>query len=79
MDTPVTAALINLSIPSIGEIWPGQGGRFGALVGGKNGKPFFALIVPTDARAHFKNVELGTYGKDVTGATSKTASYASTA
>lgn len=60
------------NLPRIGLIWPEQGGRFGGITGGKEGIPFSAIIVPTDPRAHFKDVALGTYRTDVTGATSKT-------
>lgn len=59
------------NIPALGSPWPGQGGIYAAHVRGHDGEPDYYLIVPTDERAHFNGVTLGTSGKDVTGATSK--------
>ncbi len=55
-------------VPRIGEIWKGQGGRMGGLVKGVNGKPDSVLILPTDERAFFTDVEWGPRGKEVLGA-----------
>lgn len=52
----------------IGEIWKGQGGRVGGLVKGVNGKPDSVLILPTDERAFYTDVEWGPRGKEVLGA-----------
>lgn len=68
---------ITLTLPRIGAEWPGQGGIFAGLVGGKEG-PFFALIMPTDPAASFEEVELGTYGTLVEGADSKSDGLANT-
>lgn len=70
--------LVVLNVQRIGALWPEQGGRFGGITGGKEGIPFGAIIVPEDKRAHFENVALGTYDKNVTGARSRTDGRANT-
>lgn len=68
---------VTLNLPRIGAEWPGKGGIFAGLVGGKD-SPFFALILPTDPAASFEEVELGTYGTHVEGADSKSDGLANT-
>lgn len=55
-------------VPRIGEVWAGQGGRVGGVVRGSNGKPDSILILPTDERAFFTDVNWGPRGVEVPGA-----------
>lgn len=66
-----TNAITTLNLPRVGLIWPEHHGFFCGITGGQEGRPFYALILPDDARVHFEDVELGTYGIDVEGAKSK--------
>ena len=56
--------------PRIGESWKGQGGIYVGVGRGYDCMPDHRLILPTDPKAIFKKRALGTYGVDVTGATS---------
>ena len=56
--------------PAIGEYWAGQGGEFAGLVRGRDGAPDYHLILATDPKAIFTKRAIGTYGTDVTCATS---------
>lgn len=78
MNAALQIALVSLAVPRIGQVWPEQGGIFGGIAGGKEGQPFYALIVPTDPRASFNEVELGTYNTLVEGADSKSDGLANT-
>lgn len=68
--TDAQAPPSNLVQPPIGEYWTGQGGIYAGTVRGRDGGKDFCLIVPTDPKAIFTKRSLGTYGTDVTGATS---------
>jgi hypothetical protein len=66
---PAPAAGI-LVPPRIGEYWKGQGGIYVGIGRGHEGIPDHHLILATDAKSIFTKRALGTYGVDVTGATS---------
>lgn len=70
MNAAATPAFVTLNLPRIGLIWPEHKGFFLGLTGGQEGRPFSALILPDDKRVHFEDVAIGTYGKNVEGATS---------
>lgn len=59
-----------LAVPRIGAYWTGQGGVYAGMGRGFDGMPDHHLIVPTDTRAIFEKRMLGTYGVDVSGASS---------
>ncbi len=71
MNAAAIPAFATLNLPRIGLIWPEHKGYFLGLIGGQEGRPFSALILPDDKRVHFEDVAIGTYGKNVEGATSK--------
>lgn len=56
--------------PNIGEYWQGQGGIYVGRGRGRDGGRDYSLILPTDKSTIFEKRSLGTYGTDVTGATS---------
>ena len=56
--------------PNIGEYWQGQGGIYVGMGCGRDGGRDYSLILPTDKSAIFEKRSLGTYGAEVTGATS---------
>lgn len=56
--------------PAIGEYWQGQGGIYVGRGRGRDGGRDYSLILPTDKSAIFEKRSIGTYGTDVTGATS---------
>ena len=56
--------------PNIGEYWEGQGGIYVGRGRGHDGGRDYSLILPTDKSTIFEKRSLGTYGTDVTGATS---------
>lgn len=58
------------SRPAIGEYWDGQGGIYVGMGRGRDGGRDYSLILPTDKSAIFEKRSIGTYGADVTGATS---------
>lgn len=60
----------SLTPPQFGEYWVGQGGLYVGVRRGFHTKKPIHLILPTDPRAIFEGVSLGTYDVDVTGATS---------
>jgi hypothetical protein len=51
--------------PALGEIWAGQGGRYGGTMPARDGKPGYHLIV---AETQAERVKFGPYDHDVTGA-----------
>jgi hypothetical protein len=51
--------------PAIGAVWPIQGGVYAGIVRGEAGQPDAHLIIATDPRAEFKDVQWGKYGQDV--------------
>ena len=57
-------------LPALGAKVSGEGGAFGGLARGPDGK-LRALIVATDPRGSFKEVPLGTYNVKVAGADSR--------
>jgi hypothetical protein len=57
--------------PAIGEYWQGQGGIYVGRGRGRDGGRDYSLILPTDKSTSFEKCSLGTYGTDVTGATSE--------
>lgn len=57
--------------PNIGEYWQGQGGIYVGRGRGRDGGRDYSLILPTDKSCVFEKRSLGTYGTDVTGATSE--------
>jgi hypothetical protein len=70
-DQPAVAAYAPaVAPPKIGTYWTGQGGVYAGMGRGFDDMPDHHLIVPTDARAIFENRMLGTYGVDVSGASS---------
>ncbi len=72
MNAPATLLhTTTFSSPHIGEAWPGQGGVFAGIIGGKPGEPLRALIIATDLAGHPEKEEFGTYGEKVEGADSK--------
>lgn len=71
MNAALNIALLSLTVPRIGTVWPEQGGIFAGIAGGKEGQPFYALIVPTDPRASFKDVVLTEDETLIEGADSK--------
>jgi hypothetical protein len=60
---------VGRDVPSIGAVWPGEGGINGGLGRREDGTPEW-LIVPPIAVGYFKEVEYGGRGVDVDGATS---------
>jgi hypothetical protein len=60
---------VGRDVPSIGAVWPGEGGLNGGLGRKEDGTPEW-LIVPPIAIGYFKEVTYGGYGKDVPGAAS---------
>jgi hypothetical protein len=51
--------------PAMGEIWQGQGGRYGGTMPSREGKPGYHLIV---AESHGEKLKFGPYDTNVTGA-----------
>lgn len=51
------------AIPALGEYWPGEGGRNGGLVRGRDGTPDYHLIVPDGPDAEFR-AAYGGYGHE---------------
>ncbi len=64
------AAEIHSPVPKIGTYWEGQGGIYAGASRGWGAVPDGHLIVPTDSRASFQGVALGTQDIDVKGAKS---------
>jgi hypothetical protein len=62
---------ISSPVPKIGSYWEGEGGVYAGFSRGWGDVPDGHLIVPTDQRACFEDVKLGTHGIDVKGATSE--------
>jgi hypothetical protein len=60
---------VGSDVPSIGAVWPGEGGVNGGLGRKEDGTPGW-LIVPPIPVGYFKEVTYGGYGKDVPGAAS---------
>ncbi len=60
---------VGRDVPSIGAVWPGEGGVNGGLGRKEDGTPEW-LIVPPIETGYFKEVTYGGYGKDVPGAAS---------
>ncbi|WP_454674868.1 hypothetical protein [Achromobacter pestifer] len=54
--------------PSVGQVWPGQGGVYAGIMRGQDGKPDHHLIVPTAPAAHTDSIAWGPRGRDVEGA-----------
>lgn len=50
--------------PALGELWPGQGGRFAGTMPARDGKPAYHLIVGPSTNA----IAFGPYDHDVPGA-----------
>lgn len=68
-----------LTPPALGELWKGQGGIYAGLVRGSNNQPDHHLIVaPPGSIGHLNNVQIGTRGTDVVGATHRTDGMANT-
>ncbi|MGE3346088.1 MAG: hypothetical protein AB7I35_01495 [Ramlibacter sp.] len=57
-----TAPVQTSAPPALGEIWPGQGGRYGGTMPPRNGRPGYHLVV---AEAQHAGVAYGPYGHDV--------------
>jgi hypothetical protein len=60
---------VGRDVPSIGAVWPGEGGVNGGLGRKEDGTPGW-LIVPPIPVGYFKEVEYGGRGVDIDGATS---------
>jgi hypothetical protein len=73
-----TTALRSLQIPALGAIWPEQGGIYAGIVRGNGSTPDHHLIVCADPSGNLKDLPWGEYGKDVTGASSKSDGAANT-
>lgn len=62
------------TLPTFGDIVPGEGGRLGAIMRGElvDGirQPDYAVIVPDDKAANLGPMKWGKYGQDVSGAMS---------
>ncbi|MRR49338.1 MAG: DUF1566 domain-containing protein [Rhodocyclaceae bacterium] len=69
-ETPEPASQSGIVIPAIGEYWPGQGGIYAGKGRGRDGLRDHHLILATDPASIFNKRMVGTYGIDVTGATS---------
>lgn len=63
-----TAEAPTISIPNIGEAWPGQGGVYAGYVQPHKDRGGYHLIVPTDTAADFE-AACGGYGEKEPGAT----------
>lgn len=70
------------TLPTFGELVPGEGGRLGAIMRGSDGpagrQPDYAVIVPEDKAANLGTMAWGKYGEDVPGAASLTDGWANT-
>jgi hypothetical protein len=60
---------VGRDVPSIGAVWPGEGGVNGGLGRKEDGTPEW-LIVPPIPVGYFKDVEYGSRGVDIDGAAS---------
>jgi hypothetical protein len=60
---------VGRDVPSIGAVWPGEGGVNGGLGRKEDGTPEWLIVLPI-AIGYFKEVTYGGYGKDVPGAAS---------
>src|SRR5690606_33688078 len=56
-----------VGVTGLGEVWPGEGGRNGGLVRGRDGTPDYYLIVPDGPDAEFQ-ASYGGYEHDTEGA-----------
>lgn len=74
-DTPTTRQN-PLTPPALGAMWESQGGIFAGVVRGTDGQPDHYLVV--DSWADLPDAKLGTDGKDVKGARSKSDGLANT-
>ncbi|MGI4815881.1 MAG: hypothetical protein ACRYG5_09990 [Janthinobacterium lividum] len=55
------------SVPLVGQIWAGQGGKNGGLARDIDGRPYWLILPPADV-ASFEDLEYGGYGVDEPGA-----------
>ncbi len=60
-----TSAPTALQPPALGDVWPGQGGRYAGTMPARDGKPGYHLVL---AETQNSSVKFGPYDHDVAGA-----------
>lgn len=56
--------------PPIGQPWPGQGGIYAGIIGGRNGAPDYHLLLAPADTGEIQKIEWGKQGEEITGADS---------